>query len=189
MLNGSWSWSDNGISGWTNGTGENKRSSLGASTAINNNLAIGATAKRALLRVCAMDRDSSRANRGKKLARMRFLTRRTLRTPRVRTIVESVRNGTTFTFTSRPLIYFLRGIAPGIEQPFLPTDRETDSIRKAFRIRVGEICSARDLVSRFESNIGGNIFERLNFLEKKIALKNIFWSRGGIFLNISFEII
>lgn len=109
MLNGSWSWSDNGISGWTNGTGENKRSSLSASTAINNNLAIGATAKRALLRVCAMDRDSSRANRGKKLARMRFLTRRTLRTPRVRTIVESVRNGTTFTFTSRPLIYFLRG--------------------------------------------------------------------------------
>lgn len=82
---------------------------MGASTAINNNLAIGATAKRALLRVCAMDRDSSRANRGKKLARMRFLTRRTLRTPRVRTIVESVRNGTTFTFTSRPLIYFLRG--------------------------------------------------------------------------------
>lgn len=50
-----------------------------------------------------------------------------------------------------------------------------DSICKAFRIRVGEICSARDLVSRFESNIGGNIFERLNFLEKKkIALKNIF---------------
>lgn len=38
---------------------------------------------------------------------------------------------------------------------------------------MGEICSARDLVSRFESN-GENIFERLNFLEKKIALKNIF---------------